>query len=83
MSERDQWSPKLFADPDWGRRTLELLPPNEQLAERAFAQDSRIRSLDHQWLGHLGIERTVTYEADDDATEEERLARQLLGVIGK
>ena len=84
MSERDAWEPKLRADPAWGRETLQLLPPNEALAEKAFHEDRRLRSLDHQWLGHLGVEtRPVKYEADDDATQEEWMARQLLSVLGK
>ena len=65
-------------------QAIELLPPNEALAERAFHEDRRIRDLDRQWLDHLGIERRpVTYEANDDLSAEERTTREFLAVIGR
>ena len=77
--DRSAWTKRFQDDAEFTRELLDALPDNSILADRAYAEDDRLRSLGDQFDTYLGIapeDRVRDYE-DAPLSESELLYQRL------
>ena len=78
MDARDEWRSRLKREPELTREILDSFRGDGVLADRAFAQDKRLRSLGNQFDAYLGVTEDVrAYDETAGLTESERLSKAL------
>ena len=80
MNERSEWRNRMRRQPEMTAEILASLPGHDATADRAFSEDSRLRSMADQNDEMMGIreeDRVREFPQDDALPESERLYRQL------